>query len=176
IVRQLMTESLVLGLAGGATGAIFATWIAGILITRAPAANGVLEPGTTPIDPTAFAFALTLAVMTGVAVGLFPALRSSRSEVTPALKDQSRGGTAGRGQGRLRDALVTTEVALSLMLLIAAGLLLHSFSRLYDVQTGVRIDHTITFSTMLPAARYREAAQRSARFAELGERLRNVPG
>jgi putative ABC transport system permease protein len=76
----------------------------------------------------------------------------------------------------VRDALVTAEVALSLMLLVAAGLLLHSFSRLYDVQTGVRMDHTITFNTLLPAARYREAAQRSVRFAELSERLRNVAG
>ena len=176
LVRQLMTESLVLGLAGGATGAIVATWIAGILITRAPGAADVLEPGSTPIDPAAFAFALAMALVTGLVVGLLPAIRSSRSDVTSALKDQSRAATAGRGQGRVRDALVTAEVALSLMLLVAAGLLLHSFSRLYDVQTGVRMDHTITFSTMLPAARYREPAQRSARFAELGERLRNVPG
>jgi putative ABC transport system permease protein len=176
IVRQLITESVVLGLAGGAVGVACAVWIARLLVARAPGADVVLPGGTLPLDPMVFVFASTIAIATGIAVGLVPALRGSRGGISADLRDSTRSATAGRTHGRFRDALVTAEVGLSLMLLVAAGLPFHSFSRVYEVQAGVRIDHTLTMNTTLPAVRYPTAARRSAFFAELGDRVRRLPG
>jgi len=99
IVRQLIAESVLLGLAGGAAGAALAVWIAKLLVARAPGADAILPAGTVPVDTTVFVFAFVMA-------------------------------TAGRAHGRFRNILVSAEVALSLVLLVAAGLLFHSFSRL----------------------------------------------
>ena len=85
-----------------------------------------------------------MAVLTGVFVGLLPALRRTRRELTDDLKDATRSATAGRGQGRFRAVLVAAEVSLSLVLLVAAGLLIRSLTHLYDVKPGVRVDHTLT--------------------------------
>jgi predicted permease len=176
IIRQLMTESVLLGLAGGAAGVALAMWIARLLVARAPGADAILQSGSVPIDATLFAFAFAMSIGTGIAVGLVPAFRVSRPEVTNELKDGTRSATSGRAHGRLRDVLVAAEVGLSLILLVAAGLLLHSFSRLYQVDPGVRIDRTLTMSTALPATRYASAARRSAALQELGERVRALPG
>jgi len=129
-----------------------------------------------PIDPIVFAFAFAVAVLTGVIVGLIPALRGSRKEVTDDLKDGSRSATAGRAQGRFRAVLVAAEVSLSLVLLVAAGLLIRSLTRLYDVKPGIRVDHTLTMSVSLPATRYPSPIKRSAWFTELGDRLQAVQG
>jgi predicted permease len=176
IVRQLITESVVLGLAGGVAGAILAVWIARLLVARAPGADAILPTGTLPLDPLVFLFAFVLSISTGIAVGLVPAVRGSRAEVTNDLKDANRSATGGRTHRRFRDVLVAAEIMLSLVLLVAAGLLLRSFFRLYEVQPGVRVDHTITMNTTLPTVHYRTPAQRSARLAEIGDRLRALPG
>jgi putative ABC transport system permease protein len=97
--------------------------------------------------------------------------------VTDALRDgAARASTPGRSQGHLRDLLVAAEVALSIVLLIAAGLLVRSFSRLYDVHSGVRIDNMITMRTSLSGANYREAVRRSEFWTEIRERVRRVAG
>jgi predicted permease len=176
IVRQLITESVVLGAAGGAIGAGLAVWIARVLAAQAPGADILLPSGQVPLDPVVFWFACVVAIGTGVAVGLFPAIRGSRVEVTTDLKDSSRTATTGQRNRRFRDALVAVEVALSIMLLVAAGLLFRSFTRLYEVQTGMRMDRTITMSTTLPAARYRTPTQRATFFSDLGNRIRTLPG
>jgi len=176
IIRQLLTESVLLGLAGGAAGALFALWIAQLLVTRAPGADTILPSGSVPIDATVFAFTFVIAIGTGVAVGLVPALRGSRGAVTADLRDTTRSATAGRAQGRVRDALVMLEVALSLVLLVAAGLLFRSFSRLYQVEPGVRVDRTLTMNVALPGVRYPDSAKRSAFLSELADRLRALPG
>src|SRR5205823_5872404 len=93
IIRQLMTESVLLGLAGGAAGAALAVWLAKLLVARAPVADGILQAGTVPIDATVFAFTFVVAIGTGVAVGFVPALRVSRAEVTSDLKDANRSAT-----------------------------------------------------------------------------------
>jgi putative ABC transport system permease protein len=176
IIRQLMTESLLLGLAGGAAGVGLAIWIAKLLVARAPGADSILQSGSVPIDTTMLVFAFAISIATGIAVGLVPAFRGSRADVTSELKDGTRSATSGRAHGRLRDVLVAVEVGLSLVLLVAAGLLFHSFSRLYQVEPGVRIDRTLTMSTTLPTTRYPDAAKRSAFLRELGERVRALPG
>jgi predicted permease len=176
IVRQLLTESIALGLMGGAAGLVLAMWTTRALAAHAPRADSLLPPGTMPIDPIVFAFAFAVAVLTGVIVGLIPALRGSRKEVTDDLKDGTRSATAGRAQGRCRAVLVTAEVSLSFVLLVAAGLLIRSLTRLYDVKPGIRVDHTLTMSVSLPATRYPSPIKRSAWFTELGDRLQAVPG
>ena len=176
IVRQLLTESIALGLIGGLVGLVLAIWTARALAAHAPRADSLLPPGTMPIDPIVFAFAFAAAGLTGVIVGLIPALRGSRKEVTDDLKDGTRSATAGRAQGRFRAVLVAAEVSLSLVLLVSAGLLVRSLSRLYDVKPGVRVDHTLTMSVSLPTTRYPAAVKRSEWFKELGDRLQAVPG
>jgi predicted permease len=176
IIRQLMTESLMLGLAGGAGGAALAVWIAKLLLANAPGADAMLQAGAPPIDATVFGFAFLTAIGTGIAVGLVPALRGSRADVTNDLNDVTRSATAGRAHGRFRDALVAVEVGLSLVLLVAAGLLFHSFSRLHQVEPGVRIDHRLTMNTVLPQVRYPDPAKRSAMLEAMGDRVRALPG
>ena len=176
IIRQLVTESVVLGLAGGAVGAMLAVWLANVLVARAPGAEAILPSGSVPVDPSVFLFAFAIALGAGVAVGLFPAIRGSRADVTTDLKETSRASTASRGHGRLRDVMIAAEVALSLVLLTVAGLLVHSFSRLYEVQPGVRINNTLTMGTSLAGPGYRDRAKRTASLGELGDRLRTVPG
>ncbi len=176
IVTQLVAESLLVSLAGGVVGAILAISIARVLAANAPGAAAVLPAGNVPLDPVVFLFAFALALVVGVAVGLFPAVRISRVNLVNDLKDGGRSATSSRAQGRFRATLVAAEVGLPLVLLVSAGLLLHSFARLFDVQPGVRVENVLTLKVSLPGASYRETSQRSALFQELGERLRTVPG
>jgi predicted permease len=177
IIRQLITESVLLALAGGLVGSVMAVWIARALVTRAPDASAILPPGDLPIDATMLLFAFGIALITGVAVGLVPAIRGSRPDIAEHVRDGgSRSATAGRGQHRFRDVLVATEVALSVVLLVAAGLLVRSLSRLYDVQPGMRIDHTITMVTAVDGPAYQEAARRATVLTQLSDRVPRVPG
>jgi putative ABC transport system permease protein len=175
IVRQLVTESVLLGLAGGAVGGVLAFWLANVLASSAPGADAILPSATVPLDLAVLLFGLGVALTAGVAVGLFPAIRGSRANLTTDLKDAARDSTASRSHGRFRAVLIAGEVALSLVLLTVAGLLIHSFSRLYDVEPGVRTDNILTMGTTLAGPAYREQARRSATWDLLAERLRTVP-
>jgi predicted permease len=176
LVRQLLTESLLLSVVGGAVGLVIALWLAQVLVVHAPGADFVLPAGTMPIDFSVFAFAFVVAIATGVLIGIVPALRSGRAEVGRELRDATRSTTGGRAQSRFRNVLVSAEVALSVVLLVAAGLLLHSLTRLYAIDPGIRLDHGLTMSISLPTTRYPTPIRRSAMFAQLGDRLRQVPG
>jgi predicted permease len=176
IVRQLVTESVILALAGGVVGALLAVSITSVLVENAPAAVVLVPAGTVPIDYRVFLFAFGIATLSGIAVGLFPAIRVSRADLANDLKSGGRSTTAARSHARMRNGLVSVEIALSVILLIASGLLLRSFLLLYQVRTGVRVDHTLTMNVNAPFAGYREPAQRVALLTEINERLRNVPG
>lgn len=173
IFCQLLTESILLSLAGGAAGLVLAGWIADFLTLHAPGSEEIVQPGNVPINTLVFLFAFGVAVITGVVAGLFPAIQTSRADVAIGLRDSSRSSTANRAQGRFRSVLVTAEVALSLMLLIAAGLLLRSFSRLSQIQPGVRIDHTLTLDIPLL---HKPPAQIRSFLRELPGRLQTVQG
>jgi putative ABC transport system permease protein len=175
IIRQLVTESALLGLAGGAVGGLLAFWLANLLAARAPGVASILPSDHVPVDLSVVLFAFGAALFAGLAVGLVPAMRSARICVTADLKD-SRGAIGNRGHGRFRDVLIGAEVALSLVLVTLAGLLVHSFARLSRVEPGVRTDNVLTMGTALAGSNYREAAKRSAVLGELGDRLRAVPG
>jgi predicted permease len=175
IIRQLLTESILLALAGAASGAFLAGFITESLAAHAPHADAVLPSGAAPADPAVFLFAFAVALIAGIAAGLLPAVQSSRTDLANSLKDSSRSATPSRAQGRFRNILVAAEVALSLVLLVAAGLLLRSFAHLYGVKTGVRVNHTLVVGISVPD-RADQHAKTSAFLSQLADRLQAVPG
>ncbi|HEY0784200.1 MAG TPA: ABC transporter permease, partial [Thermoanaerobaculia bacterium] len=173
IVRQLLTESLVLALAGGAAGVGLAFWIARGLVALAPPQTPRL--GEIGLHAPVLLFALAITVLTGVLFGLVPALQASRPDLVGALKEGARG-SRGRAATRARNALVIAEVALAVVLLAGAGLLLRSFVRLQDVELGFRPQQAVTFRLALPDAGYKENAQLSEFVGRLLERAQRLPG
>src|ERR1700722_16656459 len=174
IIRQLLTESIILSLLGAGCGLFLASLATDALAAHAPNAGYLPGVDHIAIDPWVFLFTFGVALVTGIAAGLFPAFQGSRSDVVESLKGRSV--SAGRTHARFRDVLVAAEVALSLVLLAGAGLLLRSFSRLQNVHTGVRADHTLTMAIALPEAGYKERAKVSAFDRELIDRLETVAG
>jgi putative ABC transport system permease protein len=169
LMQQLLTESVVLALAGGALGMLVATWTEQLLISLAPDNLPRLADVTLDWRIAAFAFMATIAV--GVLFGLMPALQSSRPELNADLKDGGRSGTSRTG---MRNVMVVAQVALALVLLIGAGLMLTSFSRLRAVDPGFSVTEVVTVELMLPLARFDEAKQRNFYMGVL-ERLRANP-
>ena len=169
LVQQLLTESVVLALVGGALGMLVATWTQQLLISFAPENLPRLADVTLDWRIASFAFAATIVV--GMLFGLTPALQSSRPELNADLKEGGRGGTSRTG---LRNIMVVAQVALALVLLIGAGLMLTSFSRLRSVDPGFRVTDLVTVELMLPLARFDDTAQRTFYMGVL-ERLRANP-
>src|SRR5438876_2580251 len=171
VARQLLTESVLLSLAGGGLGLLLAFWGVQTLgqwsEASLPAMHGI------GIDAWVLAFTLGVSVVTGLLFGLAPAFQVSRTDVNAALKEESRGDTGGH-RNRLRHLLVVSEVALSLVLLIGAGLLIKSFSRLNEVDPGFRTEGVVTFQVTLTGDK---ASPQKVNFIEqILERLRALPG
>lgn len=170
VVRQLLTESTLLSVAGGGLGLLLAFWgvrtLGQWLGATLPAMHGI------GIDVWVLGFTLGVSVVTGVAFGLAPAVQSWRTDVNAALKEEGRGDIGGQ-RHRLRHLLVVSEVALALVLLIGAGLLIRSFSRLTDVNPGFRAAGVLTFQANLAG----KSGVSKARFIEeVVERLKALPG
>jgi putative ABC transport system permease protein len=146
LVRQLLTESILLAIVAGGIGVLLATWGTTALVALSP--NSLPRAREIGFDWRVLAFTSVVALTTGIVFGLLPAFWGPRVELTDALKEGSRGSTAGGG--RLRKMLVVTEVALSVMLLVGAGLMLRSFSHLRAVDPGFRTDHALTLRVALP--------------------------
>jgi putative ABC transport system permease protein len=172
LLRQLLTESAVLALLGGALGVLVGHWGLALLMSLAPA--GVL-PSSLTLDGRVMAFALVLTAATGLCFGLVPAVQASRPDLDGVLKEAGRGGSGSAGH-RFRDALVVAEVTLSLVLLVGAGLLLRSAVALQRAELGFRPDHVLTAEFRLPPAKYAEPRAIAAFFRQTLERLRAVPG
>ncbi len=166
VVRQLVTESLLIAGLGGMLGVVAAHWTLRALV--AFGADLIPRVQEIAVDPLALAFAVAVSLATGLAIGLLPALQASAVDVVEALKEGSRGSTSG-GR-RLRGALLVAEVSLSLVLLVAAGLLVTSFSRLQAVQPGFTPDGVFTAQLALPPQRYAGDAL-PAFYARFYERL-----
>ena len=173
LVRLFLTESVLLSVCGAAAGLLLATFIADVIAARAPGAVMTLPPGDIKFDARVFLFTFAAALAVGVASGLFPALQFSRGNLAHALREGGRSGTHGPTHSRFRAALAAVEVAVSLVLLIAAGLLFRSFAQLSQVNPGVRVDHTITM--MVPFIE-RPQARTYAFFRGLPQRLESIPG
>jgi putative ABC transport system permease protein len=174
LVRQLLTESLLLALAGGVLGLALAFW--GV---RSVAA---LNPGNLPradeigVDAPVMLFTLAVSLLTGLLFGLVPALHASSVDLHGMLKEGGRGTAGDRGGQGLRRVLVVAEVALALTLLTGAGLLVKSFARLQGVDPGFDPNHVLTFNLALPPARYPSDTQQVAFFDQVLPALAGLPG
>jgi putative ABC transport system permease protein len=173
IIRQLLTESVLLSLAGAAAGLAVASWCQRAILTIAPAALPRLA--SVSLDRPVLLFATALGVTTGVLFGLIPAARVSRVPVTASLKDGGRGSTDA-GRRRVRQALVVTQVAIAVVLLVAGGLLLKSFTRVMAQPAGVDTARVLTFRISLPAARYAGRPEVAGFFSRLLDRVAALPG
>jgi putative ABC transport system permease protein len=176
IVRQLLTESVLLALVGGALGLLLAWWGVGLL--RAAGPDTIPRLRDAGIDGRVLAFTAAVTVLTGLAFGLIPAWQSSRPDLIEALKaGGARGTTAGGGGGRTRGALVVAEVAVTALLLVGAGLLLKSFWLLSNVDPGFKADRVLTAGLSLNRDRGAQTAGRhTALFSRAVERVRALPG
>jgi len=174
LVRQLLTESVLLSLAGGVVGILLA--FAGVrgLVASLPA--NVPRADEIGIDGPVLAFTAGMAFLTGLVFGLAPALRMVRADVHDALKEGGRGGSEGPGHHRMRSGLVVGEVSLALILLVGAGLLLRSFSRVVHADPGFRSEGVLTASVPLPQASYPEHDQRAAVARRAIDNARVMPG
>ncbi|HJY30785.1 MAG TPA: ABC transporter permease [Pyrinomonadaceae bacterium] len=146
LLRQLLTESMLLAIIAGGIGVLLATWGTAALVALSP--DSLPRAREIGFDWRVLAFTGGIALATGIVFGLMPAIWGPRVDLTDALKEGSRGSTAGGG--RLRKLLVIAEVALSVMLLVGAGLMLRSFSHLRNVNPGFRTDHALTLRVSLP--------------------------
>jgi putative ABC transport system permease protein len=173
LVRQLLTESVLLGLAGGLLGLALAAWGITLLEQFGPSNLPRLEE--VAIDWRVLTFTLGISVLTGIVFGLAPALSSVRSDLNSILKTSGRGTTSNRSRARWRNALVVFEIASCVVLLAGAGLLIRSFAKLGSVDPGFRPDHVLTMQIALPETRY--SGQKIALFyQQLVERLHALSG
>ena len=171
VVGQLVTESMLVAVLGGAVGLLLAKWALGAVVTLG--ADLIPRAVEIRLDPVAVAFSLLITLVTGLAIGLLPALQAARVNVNETLKEASRGST-GAGQ-RLRSSLLVAEVSVSLVLLIAAGLLVTSFARLQRVAPGFEPEGVFTAQLVLPPQRY-DGDKLVAFYEQLYKRLAALPG
>ena len=174
LVRQLLTESLILALLGGVLGALLSSWGTQAL---ASLAQGTLpRAAEIQVDGGVLLFTLAISVFAGFVFGLMPALQVSRPDLNMVLRTEGRGSTSGRRHNALRNLLVVSQVGLSTLLLIGAGLLLRNFVQLSAGSPGFDSHHLLTLGITLPPARYPDSARRVVFFNELLPQVRALPG
>ncbi len=177
LLRQLLTESTVLALLGGALGTLLALWGVDLLVSRLPEA----QLGAMPylrglsLNTTVLIFTVAISLLTGTVFGLAPALQSSKLNLQETLKEGGRTSNAGSHQ-RLRNLFVVSEIALALLLLVGAGLMMKSLMRLLEVSPGFNPDNVLTMRVPLPMTKYPEDANLIAFHRELMERVESLPG
>ena len=174
IIRQLLTESLVLSIVGGGIGLLLSLWLTKLLVAVSP-------PNTPRFDEIrpdgrVFLFTLALALLTGVIFGLAPALQASRLNLNERLKEGGRTGAPGAGHNRIRSMMMVSEVALSFMLLVGAGLLIKSFMRLRDVSPGFNTANVLSVRMSIPSAKYSEGEARAQLMRQTLEKVKSIPG
>jgi putative ABC transport system permease protein len=174
IIRQLLTESLVLSTVGGAIGLLLSFWLIKLLVAVSP-------PNTPRFDEIrpdlrVFLFTLALVVITGLIFGLAPAVQASRINLNERLKEGGRSGGGGAAHNRLRSLMMVSEVALSFMLLVGAGLLIRSFMRLREVSPGFNPANVLSVRISLPSAKYARGEPRVQMLRQTVEHLKSLPG
>ena len=173
LIRQLLTESLLLALIGGALGLLLAFWLVDVMVAFSPAGTPRIEEVS--IDIMVLVFTIVVAVLTGLVFGLVPALSTTKPNFSHSLKE-GKGTDKASGGKAVRNILVVTEVALALMLLIGAGLLMKSFANLLHVDPGFNPANVMTLQLNLPVTRYPEGRQVFAFYADLLGRIKTLPG
>jgi predicted permease len=175
VIRQLLTESVLLALLGSALGLLIAWWGMGALVAISP--RDLINLEGVHINLTVLGWTLAVTLATGIIFGLVPALEATRLNLNDALKEGGKG-TGGQGarSRRLRGALVVAEVALALVLLVSAGLLIKSFIRLQKINTGFNTENVLTMVVRLPDGKYNEDPKVITFFRQAMERVRALPG
>jgi putative ABC transport system permease protein len=174
VIRQLLTESVLLSLAGGLLGLLFAWASLGPLLKIS--AGTVPEVFSIGLDRSVLVFTILVSVITGIVFGIAPALSTTKLDLRETLNEGSRGSTVGPGQHRLRGSLISIEIALAMLLLVGSGLLLRSFSRMQDVSLGFQADHLFVADLPLSDSAYAKPEQRYGFYDRLVERARTLPG
>src|SRR5215813_7761364 len=179
IVRQLLTESVLLALIGGALGLLLTLWSANLLVSLFP--NNVANLNIPvveeiPIDGRVLGFSLLISLLTGVIFGLAPAWQASKQDLSQALKESGANTTAGMSGRRMRGLLVVSEMALAVLLLVGAGLMIKSFWRLLQGDLGLNPKNVLTMEVMLPPQKYGDWGQRRAFLQDVMRRVENLPG
>ncbi|HEX6808193.1 MAG TPA: ABC transporter permease [Gemmatimonadaceae bacterium] len=173
LIRQLVTESLLVAFAGAVIGMLLAAWAVALVVSFGP--HGLPRLTEITVNARLLAFAIGLAVATGILFGLLPALHATRGDVTPALRDGQRGSSHG-GTSRTRSLLIVAEMALAMVLLVGAGLLIRSFERLTHVNPGFRPDHLYVFDIALTSKKYDDEMPTYQYADAVMQRLAAVPG
>src|ERR1700730_747158 len=173
VVRQLLTESVLLSLAGGALGLVMAVWWSDLLVTLGK--QNIPRALQVGLDWRVLGFTLLISVMTGLVFGLVPAFHSSRTELTESLKEGGRGSSDGARHNRIRGVLVVSELAIAVVLLVGAGLLIQSLWRLQHVSPGFEPQNVLTFSVAVPDVRYKPEKQAQF-FQDLSTHIQSLPG
>jgi putative ABC transport system permease protein len=174
LVRQFLTESFLLAAAGGAVGLAIAWWA--VRLFSASAGANVLRSGAVSIELPVVLFCLGAVVLTGLLSGIVPALHASSTNLNETLKEEGRRSGGGEGRQLFRSGLVVVEVALSLILLVGAGLLLRSFQNLLDVDLGFDERNLLTYRVALPDTRYDEPEKVARFWDDAIERINTIPG
>jgi putative ABC transport system permease protein len=178
LIRQLLTESVLVGVAGGALGLLIAVWGTRAIGSLVPKdfASSVYDLNNIPLDWRVFAFTLGLSVLTGIVFGLAPALTASRPDLIGALRSSRAQGLMSFGLRSFRGWLVVAELALAVVLLVAAGLLLRSFNKLVAIDLGFDRENVLTARIGLPRSKYAKPEQVQAFYDDLLQRVRSLPG
>lgn len=174
VVRQLLTESLLLGLAGGVGGLFVARWSLDVLIAISPVDTSQL--GRVALSYPVLAFTGLVSLITAVVCGLAPAIEGARADVQGSLKDWGRQVGGGVRHQRLRQAFVVAEIALAVILLVGAGLMLRTFAALRAIDPGLNTRNVLTARTQLPAKKYAEPQKRLAFYRDALAAIRSIPG
>ena len=174
LVRQLLTESLLLSLLGGTLGLLLATWGTSVISTAGAKINPMLA--NTQVDWRVLAFTFAISIITGLVFGLAPALQISKPNLAESLKESGRGSGAGASRNRLRSALVVSEIAMTLVLLVSAGLLIRTVMRLRNVDTGFDSKNILAMNIGLPGIKYPKPENQIAFYKQVTERIAALPG
>jgi putative ABC transport system permease protein len=174
LIRQFLTESILLAALGGISGLLLSLW--GVNLLKAFIPENISQVKAISVDARVLGFTLLASLLTGLIFGLVPALQVTNFNLNESLKDGGRDSASGSNSNRIRSVLVIIEVAVSLVLLIGAGLLINSFLRLRSVDPGFRAENLLTMRVVLPETKYTDQQQSSAFFTDLIRRVEALPG
>jgi putative ABC transport system permease protein len=173
VIRQLLTESILLSIVGGALGLLLAVWWSDLLIALGK--DDIPRAVHVGIDWRVLGFTAGVSILTGLIFGLFPAVHSSKTELVESLKEGGRGTSEGARRNRMRSVLAVGELAVAVVLLVSAGLLIKSLWRLQNVDSGLQPENVLTFNVAVPETRY-DADKQAQFFTDLKARLDSSPG
>ncbi len=174
LVRQFLTESVLLAALGGIVGLLLSVW--GVTLLKSFIPENISQVKAIAVDSRVLGFTILVTLVTGLIFGLAPALQASKFNLNETLKEGGRDAAAARGGNLIRSILVVAEVAVSLVLLVGAGLLINSFMRLRSVDPGFRTDKLLTMSVVLPQQKYPDHARRTAFYTDMIHRVEALPG